>query len=136
MIRKFLENTGIDFPDAEILLAHVLQKDRAWLLAHGEEELSQEQKKVFEAFVARRKNHEPIAYILGEKEFYGRKFLVDKRVLIPRPSTEALIDEMKSLWRTPQHDTRITPADSEIVIFSYLKESYQLQATSYKLVLT
>src|SRR3989344_5876215 len=100
MLSTTVRGASIDHTDAEILLAHVLQKDRTWLLAHPEVQLSEDQKKAFDALLQRRKNHEPLAYILGEKEFYGRTFFVDKRVLIPRPATEALIDEVKTCFET------------------------------------
>ena len=78
--------------DAEVLLAYVLGVDRSWLVAHGDEELGSEQVKKFESFVARRLNREPIAYITGRKEFYGREFSVTPDVLIPRPETEDLVE--------------------------------------------
>lgn len=108
--------------DAELLLAHVLGKDRAWLLAHGETTLTGEQKKHYDDLIERRKNHEPLAYILGEKEFYGRSFIVDRRVLIPRPSTETLIDEVKFLFehQFKINAPRMIDADTDIVIVTYL----------------
>src|SRR3989344_5801564 len=98
MLESVLKTSGIDEVDAEILLAHILKQSRAWLLAHPEFSLSEKEQKQFEILAERRKNHEPIAYIVGEKEFYGRTFFVDKRVLIPRPATEVLIDETKKMW--------------------------------------
>lgn len=133
VLDDLLKNAAIERSDAEILLAYVLQKDRAWLLAHSVTSLSPTQEKEFQNFVARRKKHEPIAYILGEKEFYGRKFFVDRRVLIPRPSTEVLIDEVKRFWRAPQHDLSITPADSGIVIFSRIKKN-QHDTVSFSII--
>ncbi len=146
MLEDVLHNAGIDRSDAEILLSFVLGKPRSWILAHPEATLSEKEQKQFAFLVDRRKNHEPIAYILGEKEFYGRKFFADKRVLIPRPSTEMLIDEAKRLWKcfetplaklgAPQHDISITPADSGIVIFSHRKASNvtSLPLTPYPLL--
>src|SRR3989344_7360300 len=101
-VESVLRTALIDTLDAELLLARILKKDRAWLLAHGETALTEEQKIEYNGFVERRRRHEPMAYILGEKEFYGRTFMVDRRVLIPRPATEALIDEMKFLFQTSQ----------------------------------
>src|SRR3989344_4193657 len=100
MLESVLKTSGIDEVDAEILLAHILKQSRAWLLAHPEFSLSEKEQKQFEILAERRKNHEPIAYIVGEKEFYGRTFFVDKRVLIPRPATEVLIDEVKRCFET------------------------------------
>jgi len=125
--KSALRAARIDTLDAELLLARVLGHDRAWLLAHGETALTEEQKNKYDAFVERRKGHEPMAYILGEKEFYGRTFMVGRRVLIPRPATEALIDEMKFLFQTSQllnlqTFPRITPADSDIVILTWINQ--------------
>jgi release factor glutamine methyltransferase len=110
--------------EKELLLSHVLQKPREWVFAHPEIELTEEQNKEYEKLVERRKNHEPIAYIINEKEFYGRKFYVDNRVLIPRPSTETLIDEVKRLFETGLKKQRsIKKADNEIIIFTEIFEN-------------
>lgn len=69
-----------------------LTLDRSYLVAHGEEELSAETLAKLRAALERRVQGEPLAYIVEEKEFYGRKFRVDARVLIPRPETETLVD--------------------------------------------
>ena len=138
--KSALRAARIDTLDAELLLARVLGHDRAWLLAHGETALTEEQKNKYDAFVERRKGHEPMAYILGEKEFYGRTFMVGRRVLIPRPATEALIDEMKFLFQTSQllnlqTFPRITPADSDIVILTWINQRETInekrKATNY-----
>lgn len=78
--------------DAELLLAHILGWSRARVLAEGREALTDEQRAVFRALVARRAELEPVAYLVGHKEFYGLDFAVDRRVLVPRPETELLID--------------------------------------------
>jgi release factor glutamine methyltransferase len=76
--------------EAELLIAHALGRDRAWLYAHLDDPIDQSED--IEALVKRRRRGEPIAYILGCREFYGREFLVSPDVLIPRPETELLID--------------------------------------------
>jgi release factor glutamine methyltransferase len=78
--------------EARLLLGHLLQKPAAWLEAHREEPLSPEQLRQFRGLVARRAAGEPVAYLLGLREFYGRDFLVSPDVLIPRPETELLVD--------------------------------------------
>ena len=78
--------------DAEVLLAHVLGVDRSSLIAHPEAVLSTGQQETYESYVARRENGEPVAYIRGIKEFYGSAISVDRRVLIPRPETETLVE--------------------------------------------
>jgi release factor glutamine methyltransferase len=78
--------------DAQVLLSAVLQKSAASLFAHGSDVLDTEQAEQFFAYIERRKTHEPVALILGEKAFFGRDFLVTKDTLIPRPETELMIE--------------------------------------------
>ena len=78
--------------DAEVLLGHSLKQSRAWLLTYQEEELSKEQITEFQTLVNRRKNGEPIAYILGEREFWSLNLNVNSSTLIPRPETEVLVE--------------------------------------------
>lgn len=77
----------------EILLAHVLKKNLAYLYTHPEKILTDDEIKLFQNLIERRKQGEPIAYILGEQEFYSLNFKVTKDTLIPRPETELLVDE-------------------------------------------
>ena len=90
-----LAAAGVDTPrlDAELLLAHVLGKTRAWLWAHLDEALPAEGGARFAQLRERRLRREPLPYLLGEWEFYGRSFLVSPDVLIPRPETELLVEE-------------------------------------------
>jgi release factor glutamine methyltransferase len=81
--------------EAEILLAHALKKNRAWIMAHGNDRLSVALRKRFDALVRRRAKGEPAAYIVGYREFYGRPFRVNRHTLIPRPETELFIDVLK-----------------------------------------
>ncbi len=85
--------------DTQVLLEHVLGIDRAILYTHPEREVTAEQEQQFLALIERRMQGEPIAYILGHEEFYGLDFLVDKRVLIPRPETEMLVENALRLVR-------------------------------------
>jgi release factor glutamine methyltransferase len=78
--------------DAELLLQKVTGWSRTDVLAHPERTLLPPQVGLFEQLVARRAMAEPIAYLLGEREFYGRNFRVDRRALIPRPETELLVE--------------------------------------------
>jgi release factor glutamine methyltransferase len=78
--------------DAAVLLASVLGVDRATLYAYPERALSPEARAAFEALVARRLQGEPVAYLIGHKEFMGLDFLTDRRALIPRPETELLVE--------------------------------------------
>ena len=78
--------------EAQILLSHVLSHPRAYLLAHPEATLSDVNQTQFETLLTCRERGEPIAYIIGQREFYGLAFLVTPDVLIPRPETELLVD--------------------------------------------
>lgn len=80
--------------DAQVLLAYALGVDRAWLFAHAEVLLTPALAEAFAALITRRLNHEPVAYMLRRRDFYGLEFQVDSRVLIPRPETELLVDRV------------------------------------------
>lgn len=94
------EVSDVEGPDRALLLEHVLGKDRAWLLAHPEAELSPEQRREYDALLERRATGEPLAYITGEAWFYGRRFEVTPDVLVPRPETEHLVDEALAFLQT------------------------------------
>lgn len=91
---KLLNSAGCDTPrlDAEVLLAWQFGRDRAWLHAHPEHELSPEQVRAFACLVRRRMAREPLAYVTGQREFYGLDFAVTPAVLVPRPETELLVE--------------------------------------------
>ncbi len=78
--------------DALILLEQATGKHRSQLIAHPDVKLNTRSRIIFNGLVKRRVRHEPIAYILGYKEFYGLKFKVTSDVLIPRPETEAIVE--------------------------------------------
>lgn len=85
---------GIETPrlDAEVLLAHALASTRIRLVVDSKKPLETGELGRFRDLVKRRRAREPTAYILGSREFYGRTFRVDRRVLVPRPDTEALVE--------------------------------------------
>jgi release factor glutamine methyltransferase len=89
-----LAAAGCDAPrlDAEVLLAYVVGRERAWLYAHPEYILSSSQLSAYDSLIERRARREPVAYLTGSKEFYGLEFLVTPDVLIPRPETERLVE--------------------------------------------
>src|SRR5687767_8792446 len=79
--------------DAEVLARHALGWDRATLLAHGREPAPGDFAAAFEALIARRMRREPVAQIVGRREFWGRDFKVTRDVLVPRPETELIVEE-------------------------------------------
>ncbi len=86
---------GLPRLEAQILFLHAMGRslhDRAWLLAHGTDEVEAEHISRFETFARRRVQHEPVAYIVGQKEFFGLTLHIDKRVLDPRDDTEVLVE--------------------------------------------
>jgi release factor glutamine methyltransferase len=83
--------------DAETLLLYLLKQDRAWLLAHGDEGASDETEGGYASLVAQRAAGQPIQYITGNTEFFGLPFSVGPGVLIPRPETEHLVEEVVRL---------------------------------------
>jgi len=99
--RKVLTDSNIeDAPlEAEVLLRDTLKKDRVGLYLALDDELSTEQQNAFRDRLARRLDDEPTAYIIGHREFYGRDFLVDASVLVPRPETELLVEKALEIVR-------------------------------------
>jgi release factor glutamine methyltransferase len=90
--------------EAHLLLAHVLGRGEVEILAHDDEEAPPEPARRFLDLVERRRHGEPIAYLTGSREFYGRPFRVDPRVLIPRPESEHVVDAALAL-RLPEEPT-------------------------------
>jgi len=93
-----LRRAGAPTPalDADVLLAHALGVPKETLVAHPDVALSGDERSRFDALVAKRAEGVPVAYLRGFKEFYGLRFAVDPRVLVPRPETEALVDAVRS----------------------------------------
>jgi len=96
-----LTEASIESPrlDAEVLLAHTLGATRSELYARLDEKPQEATEKTFRSLVARRLRHEPVAYITGQKEFFGLELQVDRRVLIPRPETETLVEVALTIAR-------------------------------------
>lgn len=90
--------------DALLLFAHVLNRGRAWIVAHGDATPSLQEAEAFQRLSAERSRGVPVAYLLGSAGFYGREFLVNENVLIPRPETEHLVDEaLRFIGSRPLH---------------------------------
>lgn len=96
---------ALPMSEARLLLAHVVQKPAAWLLTHDDELLPAAAGQTFQRLVTRRAAGEPVAYLLGRREFYGREFTVSPAVLIPRPETELLVDI--ALKKIPKGDSKV-----------------------------
>jgi release factor glutamine methyltransferase len=82
---------------AEVLVLHVLGCDRAYLFAHPERELTEDEQAQYQALISRRASGEPLQYVTGHQEFWKADFLVTPAVLIPRPETEHLIEQVLAL---------------------------------------
>ncbi|RTL29187.1 MAG: peptide chain release factor N(5)-glutamine methyltransferase [Burkholderiales bacterium] len=102
---------GVERLDTQLLLCAALQQSRTWLLAHDTDPLSPEQQARFEGWLERRVAGEPLAYILGDKEFFGLTLSVSPDVLIPRPDTETLVDWALSLIPDSHPDRPFTVLD-------------------------
>lgn len=94
-----LQNAGVmkGRTDCLVLLADLFDKDKSWIHAHPEQELNGLQLKELDYKLEKRIKRLPLSYIRGFSEFYGRKFTVNSKVLIPRPESESFIDILKSL---------------------------------------
>ncbi len=95
-IGDWLEIYRQQLPEGEalLLLSFTLHREKTFLLAHPEHILSREEQDILHRCAERRKNHEPLAYITGEKEFFGLPFFVTPSTLIPRPETEILVEHV------------------------------------------
>lgn len=83
--------------DAELILSHTLRRPRTYLHAHGNEQLTPRLQEILDARLQLRLDHTPIAYIVGHKDFYGRRFKTTPAALIPRPESEAIIELLATI---------------------------------------
>jgi len=102
-VGEALARSGLERLDAHVLLAHALGVDRAWLVAHTSDECATERYTSFTALAARRSAGEPVAYLTGTREFWGLSLAVDRRVLIPRPETETLVEQALGALPADRH---------------------------------
>ncbi|MEO8753396.1 MAG: peptide chain release factor N(5)-glutamine methyltransferase [Casimicrobiaceae bacterium] len=105
-VRQALAQCGLVPIDAQVLLAHAVERGRAWLAAHGGDALTREQADRFAALAKRRRNGEPVAYLTGVREFWGLALHVTPAVLIPRPETETLV-ELALEWLPADRPLRV-----------------------------
>src|SRR3989338_8542130 len=111
--------------EVQCLLQAVLQVNRAWLLTHPEQILDAEQQAHYAGLLERRLRGEPLAYLLGEREFYGLNFRVTPATLIPRADTELLVE--LALQRIPQESP--SPQPSPETLSSILSRSRERRQT-------
>jgi len=98
--------SGLAPLEAKMLLAHVLNRDRAWLAAHGDAALDPSEARAFDALVRRRSAGEPVAYLTGRREFFALDLEITPDVLIPRAETEGLV-ELALAWLAPDAALRV-----------------------------
>ncbi|HRY63596.1 MAG TPA: peptide chain release factor N(5)-glutamine methyltransferase [Patescibacteria group bacterium] len=121
--------------DAEILLSFALKKPKEFLYSHPDRQLTSGQLQKFNHLVIRRAACEPIAYLTGHKEFYGLDFFVDKNVLIPRPETELMVEEVLNHFRVTPRSLPVTLIDigtgSGCVPIALAKNLYDASGIKY-----
>jgi release factor glutamine methyltransferase len=130
----------IDPLDLELLIALAINKPREFILAHPEYQLMRNQELGIRNFVKRRMRGEPLAYILGQKEFYGLNFRANKSTLIPRPETELLVEEalnlLRSMLRNKLRNTTVvdvgTGSGNIIISIANALENFKFQISNFK----
>ena len=109
--------------DSEILLSNSIEKDKKYIILNPKELLNSEQLKKFKSLIERRKNGEPIAYLINKKEFWKDEFFVNKDVLIPRPDTELIIEQVLKIYSSGvQLQALDIGTGSGCILLSILKE--------------
>jgi release factor glutamine methyltransferase len=98
---------GVARADARALLCHALQVTPAWCIAHTPDEIPPAKLEALFSLLLRRNAGEPVAYLVGFKEFFGRRFVVDQHVLVPRPETELLIETALALFDNGNDEIRV-----------------------------
>ena len=120
--------------DAQVLLVHVLGVSRAWLVAHGGDEVEDSAREAFRKLVLLRHDGEPVAYLVGRREFHGLDFRVTPDVLIPRPETETLVDAaLEKLDATPDRKVLDLGTGSGCVAISIASERPVARVTAIDL---
>lgn len=128
----------LDHFDLQLLLASAIKKPKEFVMIHPEYKLTNNQSSVINKMIKRRIEGEPIAYILGHKEFYGLDFIVNKHTLVPRPETEMMVELGLDLLHSMLRNTVVidigTGSGNIIVSLAHAmnqNDSYQLPVTSY-----
>jgi release factor glutamine methyltransferase len=109
--------------DCEILLSNSIKRDKKYVILNPKEILNLEQKKKFKGLIERRKKGEPVAYLINKKEFWKDEFFVNKGVLIPRPDTELIIEQVLKIYsKEAQLQVLDIGTGSGCILLSILKE--------------
>ena len=108
--------------DAQIILADIVGIKREFLLANSEINISENMMKKYDIAIKRRTNREPVAYIIGKKEFWSENFFVNKSTLVPRPETELLIYKIINLFKHKKINILDIGTGSGCILLSLLKE--------------
>jgi len=122
---SILQKNKISNPqlDSEILLSNSIEKDKKYIILNPKEILNSEQLKKFKGLIERRKTGEPVAHLINKKEFWKDEFFVNKDVLIPRPDTELIIEQVLKIY---SNDAQLQVLDigtgSGCILLSILKE--------------
>ena len=116
--------------DSEILLSNIINRGKKYILLNPKESLKIEHIKTFKSLIERRRKNEPVAYIINKKEFWKDEFFVNKNVLIPRPDTELIIEQVLKIY---SKDSQLQVLDigtgSGCIILSLLKERLNFYGT-------
>ena len=122
---SILKDNKIDNPqlDSEVLLSNTIKRDKKYIILNPKELLKSEQIKIFKNLIERRRKKEPVAYLINKKGFWKDEFIVNKDVLIPRPDTELIIEQVLKIY---SKDRRLQVLDigtgSGCILLSILKE--------------
>ena len=115
-----IRNPGLD---SEILLSNTINKDKKYIILNPKELLNSDQSKKFKSLIERRIKGEPVAYLINKKEFWKDEFFVNKEVLIPRPDTEIIIEQVLKIYsKNSQLQALDIGTGSGCILLSILKE--------------
>ena len=129
-----INNIPNPYLDSEILLSESINKDKKHIILNLKEILNTKQLKTFNSFIERRKNGEPIAYLIKKKEFWKDEFYVNKDVLIPRPDTEIIIEQILKIYpKQSQLQVLDIGTGSGCILLSLLKERPNFYGTGIEI---
>jgi len=124
---NFIKNASLD---SEILLSHTINQDRKYIILNSKKKISNKELNTFNRLISRRKKGEPVAYLIKKKEFWKETFYVDSNVLIPRPDTELIVEQVLSI---SSKDSKLRILDigtgSGCILLSIIKERLNFYGT-------